>query len=144
MKHSSTWFTQHLGCPWVLARDAAWQTGSSDQSACSRSHYTVLCCRAPTRTFLCASARSYVRLIITADRVIIPQDGFDQRPQFHDFVKRLLGAIIAAAGARQRREDAVSAAGGLGVEQQLHGGGDDESALPYRGDGSTLVVQRLG
>ena len=55
-----------------------------------------------------------MRLIITADRVIIPQDGFDQRPQFHGFVKRLLGAIVEAAAARQRREDAAEAPGGLG------------------------------
>ncbi len=66
-----------------------------------------------------------MRLIIAADRVIIPQDGFDQRPQFHDFVKRLLGAIVGAAAARQRREEAVNAASGPGSEQQMQGGGDD-------------------
>ena len=59
---------------------------------------------------------SYVRLIITADRVVIPQDGFEQRPQFHGFVTRLLGGIVEAAAARQRREDADNGGGGAGPQ----------------------------
>ena len=69
-------------------------------------------------------SRSYVRLIITADRVVIPQDGFEQRPQFHDFVTRLLTGITEAAAARQRREDA-----GIAGAQPALSPGDD-----YEGD----------
>ena len=87
--------------------------------------------------------RSYVRLIITADRVVIPQDGFEQRPQFHDFVARLLTGIAEAAAARQRREDSATNAGGgnggaAGGQPPLSPGDD------YEGDQQCLIYQRSG
>ena len=70
-----------------------------------------------------------MRIIITADEVIIPQDGFDRRPEFHDFLKLLLGSVQEeAARARQRYEE-------LACEQPpMHI--DD-------GDGGTLTALRL-
>ena len=44
----------------------------------------------------------YVRVIITAERVILPQDGFDRRPEFHEFVARLTATVLEAAGERRR------------------------------------------
>ena len=86
-----------------------------------------------------AMPRSYVRLIITADRVVIPQDGFEQRPQFHDFVARLLTGIAEATAARQRREDAASVGGGnggvAGGAQPPLSPGDD-----YEGDQHRLIL----
>lgn len=46
-----------------------------------------------------------MRIIITAERVIIPQDGFDRRPEFHEFVMRLLEIVLEAARVRHRFED---------------------------------------
>lgn len=49
----------------------------------------------------------YVRIIITAERVIIPQDGFERRPEFHEFVMRLLETVLEASRVRHRLEDLV-------------------------------------
>ncbi len=79
-------------------------------------------------------SRSYVRLIITADRVVIPQDGFEQRPQFHEFVARLLTGIAEAAAAHQRREDAANIGGGNGGAaggQPPPSAGDDYEGATY-------------
>ena len=91
----------------------------------------------PTLTGWC----SYVRLIITADRVVIPQDGFEQRPQFHGFVTRLLAGIAEAVAARQRREDATSGGGnGSGATgQPPPSPGDD-----YEGDHVSHVALHCG
>lgn len=50
-------------------------------------------------------AIEYVRIIITAERVILPQDGFDRRPEFHEFVARLAATVLEAAWERRRLED---------------------------------------